>query len=566
MTLSSYPPAPRDGSAQRLFEQGHLSAEHYHVFQQLHAHSPLSEQHLLLDLGFVSSEQLRASQLAQLPDISLLEHPPESSALALLTRDEVWQWQVLPLRWFADQAPPRLQLAISRPCDLLIQDQLCKRLSTDIVLEFFSISDQELLQALSSCYPTHTSVRQLLPLLASPQQAPIRELVDALLQEAGEQGASDIHLEPERAFLRVRYRIDGELEPAHMLPLEHWPAMVVRLKLLAQLDIAETRAPQDGQFSFSLHGRSLDIRLACQPTLHGENLVLRLLDRQRAILPLEALGLSARLQPLLQHILQRPEGMMLITGPTGSGKTTTLYALLNQLSHPGINIMTLEDPVEYPLALLRQTSISDAIKLTFANGIRSILRQDPDVILVGEIRDLETAQMALSAAMTGHQVFSTLHTPSALAAIPRLLDIGLSPSLLAGNLSGLMAQRLVRRLCPHCKQPYHPSRDELVALGLPASTEATTVLQQATGCALCRHTGYRGRLVIAELIALDDDFDELIARSAPLNQFRQLARCKGYPTLLADAQAHVIAGETTLAEIARIVRLPSASQTTEAER
>jgi len=258
---------------------------------------------------------------------------------------------------------------------------------------------------------------------------------------------SDIHFEPEANFLRIRYRIDGMLRQIRALHKSYWPAMTVRIKVLSGMNIAEMRAPQDGRIGLTVSGRQVDFRVACQPTIHGENIVLRVLDRQKGIVPLEDLGLADEHLQRLKLMIARPEGIILVTGPTGSGKTTTLYSVLNHINTEGIHIMTLEDPVEYPMALVRQTSVAETSKLDFANGIRSMMRQDPDVILVGEIRDADTAEMAFRAAMTGHQVYSTLHTNSAVGTIPRLLDIGVLPDIMAGNIIGIVAQRLVRKLC-----------------------------------------------------------------------------------------------------------------------
>jgi Tfp pilus assembly pilus retraction ATPase PilT len=309
------------------------------------------------------------------------------------------------------------------------------------------------------------------PARGSEYAQPVVRLIDALLTDAVKRGASDLHFEPEAAFLRIRYRIDGLLRQIRALHKSCWPAMAVRLKVMAGLNIAETRNPQDGRISLQVSGRPVDFRVSTQPTIHGENIVLRILDRQKGIVDLDALGLTDPQLDLLKLMIARPEGLILVTGPTGSGKTTTLYSILGHINAEGINIMTLEDPVEYPMPMIRQTAVADAARLDFANGVRAMLRQDPDVILVGEIRDEDTARMAFQAAMTGHQVYSTLHTSSAIGAIPRLLDIGILPDILAGNVIGIVAQRLVRCLCPACREA-RPAHDyEMRLLGLPAASE-----------------------------------------------------------------------------------------------
>jgi len=320
------------------------------------------------------------------------------------------------------------------------------------------------------------------------------------------------------------------------------------------MNIAEARAPQDGRISLNISGRPVDFRVSAQPTIHGENIVLRILDRQKGLVPLDKLGLAEDQLHLLKLMIARPEGIILVTGPTGSGKTTTLYSVLNHINAEAINIMTLEDPVEYPLAMIRQTSVAEAAKLDFANGVRSMMRQDPDVILVGEIRDRDTADMAFRAAMTGHQVYSTLHTNSAFGSIPRLLDIGILPDILSGNVIGMVAQRLVRRLCPHCKQPYQPEPHELRLLGTAAGRQPPTVYR-ASGCDVCDFQGYRGRHAIMELVRMDGDLDELVARRATLREIRNAATAKGFRPLADDGLRRVLDGSTSLEEVARVVDL-----------
>jgi type IV pilus assembly protein PilB len=329
--------------------------------------------------------------------------------------------------------------------------------------------------------------------------------------------------------------------------------MAVRIKVISKMNIAETRAPQDGRISLMLTGRTVDFRVASQTTTHGENIVLRILDRQKGIVPLDALGLEAPQLALLKRMIARPEGIILVTGPTGSGKTTTLYSVLNHINNDGLNIMTLEDPVEYPMNLIRQTSVNEAAKMDFANGIRSLMRQDPDVILVGEVRDEDTATMAFRAAMTGHQVYTTLHTNSAIGAIPRLLDIGIVPDILAGNVIGVIAQRLVRRLCRHCKQHYEAGAQECKLLGVRHDRAPT--IYRAVGCDQCDYQGYKGRLAIMEILKLDAELDEMIAHRATTHELYKAALTKGFKTLAEDGVRRVLEGSTTLDELMRMVDL-----------
>ncbi|MCZ6526599.1 MAG: ATPase, T2SS/T4P/T4SS family [Gammaproteobacteria bacterium] len=385
---------------------------------------------------------------------------------------------------------------------------------------------------------------------------PVVRLVDALLSDAVKRGASDVHFEPEEGFLRFRYRIDGVLRQIRSLHKNYWSAIAVRLKVMAGLDIAETRAPQDGRISLSLSGRKVDFRVSTLPTVHGENIVLRVLDRQKGIVDLEQLQLTEDELTTLKLMVARPEGIILVTGPTGSGKTTTLYSILNYLNNESVNIMTLEDPVEYPTTMIRQTSASETSRLDFASGIRSMMRQDPDIILVGEIRDEDTATMALRAAMTGHQVFSTLHTNSALGIIPRLLDIGIKPDILAGNIIGVIAQRLVRKLCNACKEVCELGDLERNLLGLKV-TDRQQVIYQAKGCAACDNQGYKGRIALMEILRFDEEMDELIVRRATARELMRMAISKGFRPLADAGAARVLEGIVSLEEVSRVVDLTS---------
>jgi type II secretory ATPase GspE/PulE/Tfp pilus assembly ATPase PilB-like protein len=382
---------------------------------------------------------------------------------------------------------------------------------------------------------------------------PMVRLVNALLVDAVKRGASDIHFEPEYAFMRIRYRIDGVLETVRSLHKSYMPGITVRLKVVSDMNIAETRAPQDGRLALTLSGRQIDFRVSTQPTIYGENVVLRVLDREKSIMSIERMNLAPETLEKLNLMLARPEGILIVTGPTGSGKTTTLYSLLSQVNDETVNIMTLEDPVEYPLTLMRQTSVNEVARMDFANGIRSIMRQDPDIILVGEVRDRETAEMAFRAAMTGHQVFTTLHTNSALGVFPRLLDIGIQPEIMAGNIIGVIAQRLVRVLCPQCKEAYAPSAEERALLG-PAA-ESAAYLYRGAGCKHCGNKGYRGRTAIMELLVMDSDLDELVARRATAKDLRAVALARNFRPLAREGIQRVVDGTTSLAELAREVDL-----------
>jgi type II secretory ATPase GspE/PulE/Tfp pilus assembly ATPase PilB-like protein len=449
-------------------------------------------------------------------------------------------------------------------------DQIHALLGTDVDIVPMLAGEAEIDKAIDQFYGFELSVDGILQEIETGEidyesfdaesetySQPVVRLVNALLSDAVKRGASDIHFEPEAGFLRFRYRIDGVLRQVRSLHKDYWSAIVVRIKVMAGLDIAETRAPQDGRISLTLSGRQVDFRVATMPTVHGENIVVRVLDRQKGIVALEGLGLSPQLLNTLRIMVARPEGIVLVTGPTGSGKTTTLYSLLSHLNTEQVNIMTLEDPVEYPMTTIRQTSVNEAVRLDFASGIRSILRQDPDIILVGEIRDEDSATMAFRAAMTGHQVFSTLHTNSSLGAIPRLIDLGIRPDIMAGNIIGIMAQRLVRVLCKHCKVSYSPSSVERQLLSSAAKSQSGAELRvwRATGCERCESRGYKGRTALMELLKIDPEIDELIARQATTRELAELALSRGFRPLAESGIDRVLDGTTSLEEVTRVVDL-----------
>lgn len=382
--------------------------------------------------------------------------------------------------------------------------------------------------------------------------APAVRWANEILEAALERRASDIHLEPAKEEMGVRCRVDGVLQALPTVPKKLQDPVLSRFKILAGMDIGEKRLPQDGRFQGLWQGRPVDVRVSSLPTLFGEKLVLRLLDRETVELDLARLGFSAANLDKLQRALRQPHGLFLVTGPTGSGKSTTLYAALASLDRQGQNIITVEDPVEYQLPGISQVTVKPKIGLTFARCLRSILRQDPDTIMVGEIRDGETASMSLQAALTGHRVFSTLHTTSALGAINRLLDMGVEPYLAASALEAVAGQLLVRRLCPHCKKAYEVGQSdwERRYLGL---TTGPQVLYKAVGCDACRHTGYAGRLPLQEVLVVTDALRRGIAERRSEGELLALARQEGLRTLWEDGKEKAIAGETSCAELLRVL-------------
>ena len=383
-------------------------------------------------------------------------------------------------------------------------------------------------------------------------EAPVVRLVNLLVENAISSRASDIHIEPFEDTLRIRYRVDGVLFDQEAPPRRLQAAVTSRIKIMSEMNIAERRLPQDGRIRVTLNGRRVDIRVSTVPTVHGESIVMRLLDRSSVFLPLENLGFSPNIRGRFEGLIKRPHGILLVTGPTGSGKTTTLYAALDKINSPDRKIITVEDPVEYQLKGVNQIPVRSKIGLTFATGLRHIVRQDPDVILVGEIRDLETAEIAIQAALTGHLVFSTLHTNDAPGAITRLEDMGVEPYLVSSVLEGVLAQRLVRRICDHCRVPDTPTPAELETLGV--ETNGTFPLYRGKGCDECRGTGYRGRFGIYELFPVTEQVRSLILRRASTPEIRRHAVEGGMLTLREDGWMKAREGLTTVEEILRVTQ------------
>ncbi|MFN3564514.1 MAG: GspE/PulE family protein [Burkholderiaceae bacterium] len=558
--------APKRRLGEQLVERGLISRDQLRIAltEQKQRGRPLGE--VLVALGFLQEETLREVLAENLgvEAASLFQLVPDAQALALVPKEIARRHRVFPIGFDAESR--RLAIAIADLNDIVAMDQVRAHLGTRAHPQWQLASPAEIAYAIESFYGRTLTVEGILHELetgaadagaveaAAGYEHPIVRLVDALLTDAVMAGASDIHFEPEAAFVRVRYRVDGVLHQVRAIHKRHWSALAVRLKIMAGMDIAESRAAQDGHIARSLAGRDLDFRAAAHPTVHGENIVLRVLDRKRGIVPLDALGLGSRQLALLKRMLARPEGILLVTGPTGSGKTTTLYSILQHRSHESVNVMTLEDPVEYVMPLIRQTAISEAVRMSFADGVRSLMRQDPDIVLVGEIRDRDTAEMALRAAMTGHQVFATVHANSALRALPRLLDLGVVPEVLSGNVIGIVGQRLVRRLCGQCKQPYAPGDGERAAFAA-AGIETPAALYRPRGCEHCGGRGFRGRVTLMELARFDRGVDELIARRATIAEIERHLLARGFEPLAHDALRRIGAGDTSFDEAARVVDL-----------
>ena len=522
---------------------------------------------ILIKLGFVTESVMRdvLAQVLGVGSIDLKTAVPEKEALELISKDVAKRHTIVPVSYDAENQ--LLKIAMKNASDLLVLDRLNAVVGRKIEIIPLISGESEIKKAIDQFYGYELSVDgilheietgevdyQSLEAIDDEYSQPLVRLVDAILADAVKHDVSDIHFEPEDGFLRLRYRVDGVLRQIRSLHKDYWSAIVVRLKVMSGMNIAETRIPQDGRLSLQVQGNRVDFRVSAHPTTHGENIVLRVLDRAKGIVPLERLGVHEGTLRTLTMMMARPEGILLVTGPTGSGKTTTLYSMLNYVKSEQVNIMTLEDPVEYPVDLIRQTSVNEVARMDFASGIRSMMRQDPDIILVGEIRDNDTAEMAFRAAMTGHQVLSTLHTNSAIGAIPRLLDIGVLPDIMTGNIIGIISQRLVRLLCEHCKKPAKAGDVERKLMGVDYLNENVTIYE-SVGCPHCNNIGYKGRVAIVEALRINNELDELIAKRATLGELKACAKAIGYKTLADDAVQRVMEGDTSLEEVSRVIDL-----------
>ncbi|MDP3742886.1 MAG: ATPase, T2SS/T4P/T4SS family [Methylotenera sp.] len=551
-----------------MVQQGLVSQDQLRIalIEQEKNDLPLGRQ--LVRLGFVTEAMVRdtVAHTIGTDSIDLSTVVADIEALQMVPQDFSRRYHLLPVAY--EEANKSMVVAMADMFNVVALDQLRAMLGGQIQLKPVLAAEAQLEEFIDQFYGYELSVDGILREIETGEidyqslaadgneyTQPVVRLVGALLMDAVKRGASDIHFEPEFAFLRIRYRIDGVLQQIRSLHKSYWGGVAVRLKVVSGLDIAETRAPQDGRLNMNLCGRPIDFRVSTHPTIHGENIVLRVLDREKSIIPMERMGLRPSTLDELRLMMTRPEGILIVTGPTGSGKTTTLYSLLSHQNTEAVNIMTLEDPVEYPVTMMRQTSVAEVNKVDFANGIRSIMRQDPDIILVGEIRDTDTATMAFRAAMTGHQVFSTLHTNSALGAFPRLSDIGILPDIMAGNIIGVVAQRLVRVLCPHCKVKHLPDALERKVLRLNPSDKPQ--IYKPKGCKRCNQNGYRGRMAIIELLRIDSDMDSLISRRAHLDELQKMALDKGFVTLAEDGVRRILEGYTSVAEVMRVIDLTS---------
>ncbi|MDH7577832.1 MAG: ATPase, T2SS/T4P/T4SS family [Bacillota bacterium] len=517
---------------------------------------------ILRKLGYISEEKLYRVLQEQLriPYIELRRYPVNPALAQLITAPVARRYRVLPIAREENQ----IVLAMVNPLNVFDMDEISQIVGSEV--KPVLVSENDLEWALSEFLELKSSVDKAVEGLPQEIQGwPEEEIAAAKIREIVEEGpvvtlvnsiitravlnrASDIHIEPQEEELMVRYRIDGVLFEMLNLPRRIHPAVSSRLKIMADLDITERRLPQDGRIQMEVEGRSVDVRVSVIPTIYGEKLVLRILDKTTGFLTIPQLGFAPEIYPSFVNMLRKPHGLLLVTGPTGSGKTTTLYAIINELSVKEKNIVTIEDPVEYTIPLVNQMQVNPKIGLTFARGLRAILRQDPDIVMVGEIRDTETAQIAVQAALTGHLVLSTLHTNSAVSSVIRLIDMGVEPYLLGSCLIGVIAQRLVRNICPECKEVYQPSREILTSLRIPEE-DGKVAFWRGWGCSSCRITGYQGRLALQEILIIEGELKDLITAKVPEQRLQHAALSHGMRTLREDGIEKAKRGLTTLEEV-----------------
>lgn len=415
--------------------------------------------------------------------------------------------------------------------------------------EFDSVMDDFTVDNLTSVIKEIEGTEDLTDIANKP---PIVKLVNSVIAKALKERASDIHFHPIEDGMRIRIRVDGQLEDIQQIPNAIKDAVISRIKVRGKMNIAERRSPQDGRSSIKYSDRDIDLRISVIPTIYGERAVLRILDKSNALMSIEQLGFSMKQQKIIEKLIQSSYGILLVTGPTGSGKTTSLYSFLSRLDSEKLNILTIEDPIEYQLKGISQVQVEPKKNLNFSTGLKNFVRQDPDIIMVGEIRDLETANIAIQSALTGHMVYSTLHTNDASGAVSRLLDLGVEPYLVCSSVVGVIAQRLVRLLCPHCKEEYTPPATELIDLGLEANSLNHQSIYKAKGCEKCSHRGFLGRLVISETLIMDDVIRDLVIRKASSAEIKKVAMQRGLVTLRRDGILKVLDGKTTIEEILQI--------------
>ena len=547
---------------QSLVEQGHLTPEALSraLVEQRRTGATLREVLMRLELAPEGAILDYYEEQLGVPRMDLSTYVLEPEIVRLIPERLARQYQVVALFKIGNT----ITVAMADPLDVVARDEV--RLNTGFEVDVVVASGTQIRDAIDKYTPASGGLDSIVREQALKQAAaavaarpeedgPIIRFVNALIEQAVREGASDLHIEPEENSFRIRIRVDGQLREVATQAKGIYASVVSRIKVMASLDISERRLPQDGRIRTGVAGKDFDLRVSTFPTIHGENVVLRLLDLSSPLRGLADLGISQDALVILERMVGRPNGIVLVTGPTGSGKTTTLYACIHMINTVNRNIATLEDPVEYHVAAVRQTQVDPDIGLTFARGLRALLRQDPDVILVGEIRDNDTAEIAVRSALTGHLVLSTLHTNDAVGAVPRLLDMQIAPYLLASALNGVVAQRLLRRLCVKCRRPATPPDDLLTSLGI---RPGTGTFFEAAGCRACGETGYKGRIGVYEILEVTDDIRSLVATHARVEEIAGSARRGGMRLLAEDAAEKASRGLTSLEEALRVTKRDAA--------
>jgi type IV pilus assembly protein PilB len=521
--------------------------------------------HALVSMGLTTPDAIARAVADQLgiEYINVAALTISDDVLTSLPEAVIRRHQVIPIR----EEENSLVLGMVDPLDVLALDDVRRATTREVIpaaitldayqaiVNQYPVFESSLDQVIQEIRPTDVGEEEpaLEKLREIVEDAPVVRLVNLMLVQAVRQGASDIHVEPQERQLRIRYRIDGSLYNVMTAPKHVQAATVSRIKIMANMNIAERRVPQDGRIELRVDNREIDLRVSSIPTTYGEKVVMRILDKRSALVGVDKLGLMGEDQGRFEELIVKPYGIILITGPTGSGKTTSLYAILNRLNKTEVNIITIEDPVEYQLQGIAQVPINPKAGLTFANGLRSFLRQDPDIIMVGEIRDEETARIAIHAALTGHLVLSTLHTNDAPGAVTRLADMGIEPFLVASSVIGVVAQRLIRLLCTKCREPYQPPAEVIVRYGLAGPDDPPPTIYRAKGCDACNNIGYKGRIGLFEIMPMEDDLRNLVVKNASADVLKRTAVGLGMRTLNQDGVAKVLAGMTSLEEMLRVV-------------
>ncbi|MCP4393753.1 MAG: Flp pilus assembly complex ATPase component [Alphaproteobacteria bacterium] len=551
-----------------MIELGLISKDQLHVALKDQGENKKMLGEVLVHHGFVTEAALTEvlSDSSGYERFDLEKAVIDTSLLNTVPKDIATNYRVFPVSLKDDT----LYLAMADVYDIFAIDQIRRFFPAKVEITPLISSDKEIAACIQKYFGYELSIDGLLTEIEGGNAAgsedldesavaegdfshPVVRLVNSLLLDAIKVGASDMHLEPEGNYLRIRYRIDGEMRQIRSLHKSHWSSIANRIKIMGNMDVANRIEAQDGRIQMMLGNSSIDFRVSSLPTIHGENFVLRVLDKSTAQVAIQQLGFSEENYQMLETLIAKPEGIIIVTGPTGSGKTTTLYAILNHLNSIDVNIMTLEDPVEYELPLIRQCQVREGSTVDFEHGIKALLRQDPDIILIGEVRNQITAIQTLRAAMTGHQVFTTLHTNSAVGALPRLMDLGIHPGLMAGNIVGILGQRLSRKLCPHCKDMQPMTEEEAQILKIPH--DPSILIGHKVGCPECEEIGLKGRVAISEVMPMAKELEDMLSKGETTESIRRAAIRYGFKPMANDALDKILEGSITIESALKVIDL-----------